>query len=218
MKSLTNSISESIFTTNAGTAQVATGALIPLKGGNMILRDTGGCQIGIIYPDKSGANITIPRKICKKLEDSSDEYAAICIIDNHKHDDITLTFEADVAFEHNLDICSTMDKGSTLTIAGGDITSRGEMALYGEEGCFRIMGMDWDFNAYPTINDIVGLDDGDIFDIAVPDTQSNFGFNVILDSKIKYSLASFIGQGNTITQRKGHLGKDDFELFRITLR
>ena len=112
MKSLTNSISESIlneaqltesiFTTNA---QVASGSLIPLKGGNMILRSMNDCQICVIYPDKAGANVIIPRNICKKMSDSSNNYAVICIIDKHKHDDITLTFEDDVRFAENLSIC-----------------------------------------------------------------------------------------------------------------
>ena len=214
MKSLTNSISESIFTTNA---QVAAGSLIPLKGGNMILRSMYDCQICVIYPDKLGANIIIPRNICKKMTDSSDEYTEICIIDNHKHDDITLTFEADVTFEHNLIICSTIGRGSTLTIAKGDLVQR-DNSPYGE-GCFCIMGMpDWDFNKYPTINEVVGLSDDELWEMAVPEDQPSFEFNVILDSKIKYSIVSCIGRGNTITQRKGRLGRDEFELIGVTLK
>ncbi len=211
MKSLTNSISESLFTTNA---QVASGSLIPLKGGNMILRSMNNCQICVIYPDKLGANVIIPRNICKKMSDSSNDYTAICIIDNHKHDDITLTFEADVTFAHNLGICSTMGKGSTLTIAKGDLETQDS-----SDGSFCITGMpDWDFNKYPTINDVVGLSDDELWDIAVPEDQSSFGFNVVLDSKIKYSIVSCIGEGNTITQRKGHLGRDEFGLFGVTLK
>ena len=203
-------LTESIFTTNA---QVASGSLIPIKGGNMILRSMNDCQICVIYPDKLGANIIIPRNICKKMSDSSDEYTDICIIDNHKYDDITLTFEADVAFAHNLCICSTMGKGSTLTIAKGDLETQDS------DGCFCITGIpDWDFNKYPTINEVVGLSDYELWDMTVPADLPSFGFNVILDSKIKYSIVSCIGQGNTITQRKGHLGRDEFELYHVTLK